>query len=155
MAAAWVMALDFEPPKLCAVLAGGTLTRELVEASGEFTVNLPTVAMLDATYGLGHVSGHNLDKIAKFKLKTAPASKVGAPLVEGCVGWLECKVERMPEATKRYDLFFAEVVAAWADDRAFVDGEWRFSKKELRTIHHLSKGVFLATGERLVARQGR
>ena len=96
MAAAWVMALDFNPPKLAAVIAEGTLTRELIDASGEFTVCLPTLAMLDTTYSVGDSSGRDLDKLATYGLKTAPGSVVGAPLIEGCVGWLECRVISEP-----------------------------------------------------------
>ena len=33
MAAAWVMALDINPPKVVAVIAEGTYTRELIDAS--------------------------------------------------------------------------------------------------------------------------
>src|SRR6185295_8115177 len=36
MTAAWVMAIDYDPAKIVAVIAADTLTRRLVEASGEF-----------------------------------------------------------------------------------------------------------------------
>lgn len=153
MAAAWVMALDFNPPKLAAVIAEGTFTRELVDASGEFTVCLPPVAMLDTTFTVGDCSGRDVDKFATYGIKTAPGSVVGAPLVEGCVGWLECRVIPEPTNHQRYDLFVAEVVAAWADDEVFADGDWRFTRDEHRTIHHLSRGVFFSTGQRIEARR--
>jgi flavin reductase (DIM6/NTAB) family NADH-FMN oxidoreductase RutF len=152
MAAAWVMALDFEPPRVAAVIAADTLTRELVDASGEFVVNVPTRAMVDEVYALGKRSGREVDKFRAYGLRTAPASRVAAPLVEGCVGWLECRVVPEPEIARRYDLFVAEVVAAWADDEVFVEGEWRFPDDARRTVHHLSRGVFLVTGERVEAR---
>ena len=38
MAAAWSMPLDFSPPKVAVVIDKATLTRELVEASGEFVL---------------------------------------------------------------------------------------------------------------------
>lgn len=43
MAAAWVMPVDYDPPKVAAVLDGSTLTRELVDASGEFGLSVPGV----------------------------------------------------------------------------------------------------------------
>jgi flavin reductase (DIM6/NTAB) family NADH-FMN oxidoreductase RutF len=155
MAAAWVMAIDFDPPKIAAVIAEDTLTRELIEASGEFCVSVPTVEMADLTYELGNVSGKELDKLEKYGVKTAPASKIAAPLIEGCAGWLECRVIPEPTIQESYDLFIAEVVAAWVDDRDFKDGDWRFEDPSRRTIHHLAKGVFFATGERVEARRGR
>jgi flavin reductase (DIM6/NTAB) family NADH-FMN oxidoreductase RutF len=153
MAAAWVMALDFDPPKICAVLASDTYTRELVEASGELVVNLPPRAMLDVTYAVGQVSGRDVDKAARHGLLLAPASRVGAPLVEGCVGWLECKVLPERDIERKYDLFVAEVVAAWADDEVFRAGRWHFPDDARRTIHHVAGGAFFMTGEQVEAKE--
>lgn len=151
MAAAWVMPLDFDPPKLAAVIAADTWTRELVEASGEFTVCVPTTAQADLTLAVGSLSGRDVDKFARFHLDVEPAAFVSAPLVGGCAAWLECRV--VPEAgiAERHDLFLAEVVAAWADDALYRDGEWRFAADGPRTIHHLKGGLFFATGERIRA----
>jgi len=152
MAAAWVMGLDFEPARVAAVIASGTFTRRLVEASGEFVVNVPTVAMARAVYEAGQVSGEEEDKFAIHAFATSPASIVGAPLVEGCAAWLECRVIPEPGIQERYDLFVAEVVAAWADGESFVNGVWQFPSDDKRTLHHLSDGVFLASGDRVDAK---
>ena len=146
MTAAWVMALDFDPAKIVAVIASDTFTRQLIEASGEFVVNVPTAKMLDTVYAAGKTSGKNADKFAALALATSPASIVGAPLLEGCAAWLECRVAPEPHMQERYDLFVADVVAAWADDASFVDGMWRFPRDEDRTLHHLSGGVFVESG---------
>jgi flavin reductase (DIM6/NTAB) family NADH-FMN oxidoreductase RutF len=147
MAAAWVMPLDLDPPKVAAVIAADTHTRPLIEASGEFVVNVPTAAMAEKVYAAGKVSGEDEDKFEMYGLETSRASIVGAPLVEGCAAWLECRIVPEPEIQKRYDLFVAEVVAAWADSESFVDGVWSFARDDLRTIHHLSAGVFLMSGD--------
>lgn len=148
MAAAWVMAIDFDPPKLAAVIAADTYTRELVEASGEFAVNLPTRAMAAVTFEVGNVSGRDTDKFARFGIATTPGTHVKSPLIDGCAGWLECRVLPEPGILERYDLYIAEIVAAWADDEVWKDGAWAFTGDESRTIHHLSGGTFLSTGER-------
>lgn len=153
MAAAWVMALDFDPPKVAAVIAADTFTRGLVEASGEFVVNVPTAAMADVVYAVGQVSGEDEDKFAAHALAVSEASKVRAPLIDGCAAWLECRVVPEPGVQQRYDLFVGDVVAAWADDALFVDGLWRFPSDAQRTIHHLSGGVFLASGNEIRTRR--
>jgi len=152
MAAAWNMALDFDPPKVCVVIDKSTFTRELVEASGEFVLNLPCRAQAALTVAVGDASGREMQpgKFEQMGLATAPASRVQAPLLEGCVGWLECRV--VPEAhnQQRYDLFIGEVLAAWADERVFADGHWRFddgTDPALRTLHYVAGGHFFATGE--------
>ncbi|RKH15461.1 flavin reductase family protein [Corallococcus sp. CA053C] len=154
MAAAWTMPIDFDPPKVSVVIAEGTFTRELVDASGEFTLCVPARAQLDLVYAAGTDSGRDEDKWAALGLKAAPASRVKAPLVEGCVGWLECRVLPEPDVQRKYDLFIAEVVAAWVEDSVWKDGGWDFSAgDDSRPIHHLAGGVFFATGERLQARK--
>ncbi len=151
MPAAWVMPVDFEPPLVAAVIAGGTATRALVDASGELALSIPPASLLDAVYEAGQVDGREVDKWARFGLRPAPASRVAAPLVEGCLGWLECRVVDCSLA-ERMDLFVCETVAAWADDDVFRDGEWRFSEPDRRSVHHVAAGRFFVTGEARVAR---
>ena len=52
---------------------------------------------------------------------------------------------------KKYDLLIAEVVAAYADDALFANGAWTFGGPETRTLHHLARGTFFRTGERIDA----
>ena len=151
MPAAWVMPLDFDPPLVAAVLATGTFTRELVEASGELTLSIPPASMLDAVYEAGQVDGRDGDKWTRLGFSRLPASRVAAPLVEGCLGWLECRVVERSLAGK-HDLFVCETVAAWADDAVFRGGEWRFDDPERRSIHHVAGGRFFVTGDARVAR---
>jgi flavin reductase (DIM6/NTAB) family NADH-FMN oxidoreductase RutF len=144
MSAAWVMALDFDPAKLVAVIAAGTFTRTLVTASGEFVVNVPTARLLDTSTPDKSRGGGGPFPLS---LKTSSASIVGAPLLDDCAAWLECKVVPEAHMQERYDLCVADVLAAWADDTSFVDGVWRFPRDEDRTLHHLSSGVFVTSGD--------
>lgn len=151
MAAAWNVPLDFDPPKIIVVIDKNTYTRELIEASGTFAINIPCVAQIDTVQKVGASSGRDLmdtDKFAEYGLDTFPTKEISVPLLKGCVGWLECKI--IPEAHNQntYDLFIAEVVAAYADERVFSDGHWHFEgHDDLRTIHHVAGGSFFATGE--------
>jgi flavin reductase (DIM6/NTAB) family NADH-FMN oxidoreductase RutF len=52
-----------------------------------------------------------------------------------------------PQIQDRYDLFFGEVVAAWADKQAFKNGHWSFEDGGSRSIHYVSGGNFFETGE--------
>ena len=47
MAAAWAMPLDFEPPKIAVVLDKSTWTRQVLESSGTFVLNVPCAAQAD------------------------------------------------------------------------------------------------------------
>lgn len=147
MAASWAMPLDFSPPKVAVVIDSRAYTRELVEASGEFVLCIPSRVIANQVLAVGSQSGHEVDKFAVLGIGAIPASKVQAPLIEGCVAWLECKVVSEPNNEKRYDLFLGEVVAAWADPRAFEDGRWTFENEDLKTIHYIAGGNFFTTGE--------
>lgn len=151
MAAAWNMPLDFNPPRIAIVIDKKTYTRELIEASGSFAINVPCKAQAEMVIKVGSSTGRELmgkepdNKFAAFTLPTFAASQIAAPLVEGCVAWLECKVIPEPHIQETYDLFLAEVVAAYADDRVFSDGRWNFEgHDELRTLHHVSGGFFFS-----------
>lgn len=149
MAAAWSMPLDFDPPKVAVVIDKSSYTRELVDASGEFVLSLPSRQLAEATLAVGTRSGRTGDKFDALGLATRASSVVAAPGVAGCVGWLECRVIPEPANQQRYDLFVAEVVAAAADTRVFTDGHWHFDDVTLRTLHYVAGGHFLVSGEAL------
>lgn len=151
MAAAWNMPLDFDPPKVAVVIDKSTWTRRLLEGSGEFVLNVPCQAQAALTTAVGGRSGHDHDKFAELGLSWSSASLVGAPLVDGCVAWLECRLLPEPHIQSKYDLFLGQVVAAWADPRAFSQGRWHFHDDQLRTLHHVAGGNYFIPGAQITA----
>ncbi|POZ61587.1 flavin reductase family protein [Chromobacterium alticapitis] len=148
MAAAWAMPLDFNPPKVLVVIDKSAYSRELIEASGEFILNVPCRAQAAQVVQVGSESGRDEDKFAASGLEALPAQKVGAPRVGGCIGYLECKVVPEPHNQQQYDLFIGEVVAAQADDAVFGGGHWHFDDDPAkRSLHYIAGGAFFATGE--------
>ena len=147
MAASWVMPLDFDPPKVAVVIERNTLTRELVDLSREFTFNIPPRTLADTTPGVGSISGRTSDKWSEFGLGTLPASHIDAPLIAGCIAWLECRVLDERAIEKRHDLFVAVVVAASADERVFSDSRWHSPAKNSKTLHYVAGGQFFTIGE--------
>jgi flavin reductase (DIM6/NTAB) family NADH-FMN oxidoreductase RutF len=154
MAAAWNMALDFTPPKVAVVLDKSTYTRKLLLAEGSFALSVPSVAIADATFQVGSESametGSFVDKFAKYKLGAFAGETATAPLVEGCVAWLECRRIPEPHIEQTYDLFLGEVVAAWADSRVYSEGRWNFSNPANATLHHVAGGAFLVPSGEVV-----
>jgi flavin reductase (DIM6/NTAB) family NADH-FMN oxidoreductase RutF len=151
MPAAWVMPLDTDPARIAIVISRETMTRELVDASGELVLNIPTAAQVDLAYAAGKQTGNDIDKFALHRIATEPASRVAAPLLTGCAAWLECRIVREPDLQIRYDLFILDILAAWADDRLFSGGRWHFPDPSTRTVHHVTAGLFFATGDPLEA----
>jgi flavin reductase (DIM6/NTAB) family NADH-FMN oxidoreductase RutF len=151
MAAAWSMPVEFTPPRIAVVIDKKTLTRELVMASGALALCIPGVALADATFAVGCVSGRDVpDKFERYGLRDRPGPVLGQPVIEeGCSAWLECRLIPERHTEEAYDTCFAEVVAAAADERVFSGGRWSFTEENaaLHTLHHLGAGAFAVAGQ--------
>jgi flavin reductase (DIM6/NTAB) family NADH-FMN oxidoreductase RutF len=64
----------------------------LLEAAGEFTINVMPSEMSDVVDYWGKHSGRDVDKWAKTGLQPAPARRIRAPIVEQGVLHFECRV---------------------------------------------------------------
>jgi len=154
MAAAWCCALDFDPPKLTVVLDKATRTRALIEGSGLFAIQVPTVAQLQLTQAVGSASlADDPDKLAHAGIELFEMAGQDVPLVAGCSAWLVCRLIDERHNQQAYDLFIGEVIAAWADERVFRDGRWHFETADpsLRSLHHVAGGHYYTIGEAVKA----
>lgn len=107
---AWCGTVCSDPAMLSISVRPERHSHGLIVDSGEFVVNLPTVAQTRITDWCGVVSGRDHDKFAEAGLTAAPAEKVGCPIVKECPVNIECRVtRRLPLGS--HDLFLAEVVA--------------------------------------------
>lgn len=152
MAAAWACALDYSPPKLTVVLDKSAKTRELVEKSGRFVIQVPTAAQLKLTHELGtHSLSSEPDKLTRAGAKLFDIDGYDQPFVTGCSAWLACKLISEPHNQQTYDLFIGEIVGAWSDTRVFKNGHWQFENADpaLRSLHYIAGGHFYAIGESL------
>ncbi|WP_338495038.1 flavin reductase family protein [Erwinia aphidicola] len=157
MAAAWACGLDFSPSKLTVVIDKIAKTRQLVEESGLFVIQVPTVAQINLTHAVGTRSLFNEpDKLANCGVELFSFDGYDLPFVRGCSAWLACRLIPEPHIQNTYDLFIAEVVGAWADSRVFSEGHWHFDQADpaLRSLHYVAGGQFYATGESLNVLEG-
>src|SRR5665647_2860634 len=90
---AWVMPTSIKPPLLAISLAPTRHSHTLIEESGEFIVNIPTLEILQAFYACGSLTGRSFYKFNKTNLTQLPAKQVKAPVFRECVAHLECSVE--------------------------------------------------------------
>ena len=136
MAQSWHMMMEFEPPLLAAVISGRNYSFELLRASRECVINIPTLELAQAVVGCGNTSGQNTDKFKAFGLTPTPATCVAAPLIEECYASVECRVTDtgMVDA---YAFFVLQAVKAWVDPQVTAP----------KTLHHLGYGRFMVAGE--------
>ena len=137
MTMSWHTMIDFNPPLLGLVIGDQSYTFNVLKATKECVVNIPTVALAKKAVACGNISGRTIDKFKALHLTPVKASRVRAPMIGECYANLECKVVDQRMAA-RYNFFILEVVQAWIDPR----------KKNPRTFHHLGEGVFTAGRKR-------
>jgi len=136
MTMSWHTMLEFEPPLVGCVISSRNYTFDIVKATKQCVINIPTVELSKKVVDCGNTSGRTVDKFKEFRLTPAVASSINAPLIDECYVNLECRVidDKM---VPQYNLFILEVIKAWIDPK----------KEHPQTIHHLGEGVFMVAGE--------
>ena len=151
MPAAFVTPLSIDPPLIGLAVHAARHTHDMIRFSEEFALNIPTRQLLHHVQYLGSVGGAELDKFELTKLPTFRARRVNAPLLEGCVGWIECGVhDAFPVGD--HTLFIGKVAAAQAEQDAFADGAWLLADPEERPLSYLGINYYAILGDRLEAR---
>jgi len=136
MTMSWHTMIDFEPPIVGCVVSNRNFSFNILKATKECVLNIPTVELAAQVVGCGNTSGREVDKFKTFGLTAMAASKVAAPLIAECYANLECRVVDTKMVAK-YNLFILEVIQGWIDS----------SRKQPRTIHHQGRGVFMIAGK--------
>jgi flavin reductase (DIM6/NTAB) family NADH-FMN oxidoreductase RutF len=150
MPAIFTTPVSIDPPLIAVAIHPARHTHDMVRFSEEFALNIPTRELLHHVQYLGSVTGAELNKFELTRLPTFRARKVSAPLLEGCVGWIECGVEDA-YAIGDHTLFVGKVVAASVEQDAFADA-WLLADPEERPLHYLGVNYYAVLGERLEAR---
>lgn len=138
MTMSWHTMLDFEPPIIGCVISNRDYTFNILKATKECVIAIPSVEIVAKVVSVGNTSGRDIDKFKTFALTVGPASVVKAPLIEECYANLECRVVDTAMVNK-YNFFVLEVVKAWIDPAV----------KDPKTIHHMGKGVFMIAGKKI------
>ncbi|MDH4101121.1 MAG: flavin reductase family protein [Nitrospirota bacterium] len=128
MTCTWATPVSEEPPMLIVCIEKQHHTAELIRRSGEFGISIPSDTMVEQLVLCGTLSGHKDDKFAKAGLKQLPARYIKAPLIDDCIGWLECRVTDTVEAGECY-AFVGKILSAAVDERFFQDGVWNAASR--------------------------
>lgn len=110
---AWAGTVCSEPPMLSISVRPERHSYELIHASGEFVVNIPSLRLARETDWCGVVSGRDENKFKKTGLTPGKALVVRPPIVQECPLNIECKV-RKTLALGSHVMFVAEIVAVQA-----------------------------------------
>ena len=150
MPAVFVTPLSFDPPLIGLAVHPSRHTHDMIKYSEQFALNIPGRELLQHCQYLGSVTGREIDKLELTKLPTFRARRVEAPLLEGCVGYIECGVEDA-FTTGDHTFFVGKVVAAQVEQEAFEE-TWLLTDSELKPLHYVGLNYYALLGERLEAR---
>jgi flavin reductase (DIM6/NTAB) family NADH-FMN oxidoreductase RutF len=92
MTMSWHTMLEFEPPLLGCVISRRNYSFDILQATKQCVINIPTVELAEQVVGIGNSSGRDVDKFNKFNLTPVAACCVNAPIIDECYASLECKL---------------------------------------------------------------
>lgn len=116
MAVAWIAIAGAKPPSVMMSIRSTRKTLEMIENSGEFTVNTPRADMAAQLDFTGIVSGRTVpDKLREVGLTAVPGAVVSAPIIAECPHNLECRVARMLEHGD-HTIVIGEIVETHIDE---------------------------------------
>ena len=119
----------------------------MIQASGEFVINLTTGEQVRATDICGVRSGKDIDKWKECGFTRGRASSLQyAPIIAESPVNIECKVKSVQELGSHH-MFLAEVTAVQVDEKYMDEtGKFELNKTGLLVYSH---GEYLGLGEKL------
>ena len=139
MTITWHMVTDFTP-QIALTTGPWNYSFRALTHTKECALCVPGVDLAEKAVSIGDCSGADTDKFQKFGLTPLPAAEVGAPLIEECLGCLECRVE---DYLAPQGIFLLRGVRAWGNA----------GRAERRTFHAKGDGTFAVDGETLNLRR--
>ncbi len=149
MPAIWTTPLSHTPPLVGVVAHPSRHTHDMIRFAEQFALNFPARDLMNHAHYFGVVSGRDVNKLDLSKLPTFKAAKVDAPLIEGCIAYIECGLEdalRLGDHT----LFVGRPLVVQAESGSF-DETWLVDDPDYRPLHYLGLDRYAVLGERLQA----
>ena len=109
-----VSVVDFEMPALLITVNRSSSSHDPIAASGCFSVNILAEGQQDVSVRFTGFRGHKGE--ARFEGAVWTMLKTGAPVLQGAVAALDCRVLQSHEFGKQ-TLFFGQMVAATTHNR--------------------------------------
>ena len=144
---AWTGIINTIPAKTYISVRPQRFSYPLIEASGQFVINLPTRSLVRAVDYCGVKSGRDVNKWEAMGLHTHPAFALeDCPLLAESPVSLECRVTDKLELGSHH-MFLADIVAVDVEESLLdKEGKLRLDRCGLLAYAH---GDYYALGERL------
>lgn len=144
---AWCGNINSEPPMLSISVRPTRFSHAIIAASGEFVVNIPSVAQAKAVDYCGVASGRDVDKFAATGLTPYGEDAALCPAVAECPISICCRV-RQTIPLGSHDLFLADISEVLVEE-SLMDASGRFRLERAAPLCY-AHGHYYSLG----ARQG-
>lgn len=145
MTAAWTGTICSEPPMCYVSIRPERHSYDIVKRTGEFVINLTTVALAKVTDWCGVRSGRDFDKFAHCGLTPEKSAVVSAPSIGEAPVSIECRVRQIVPLGS-HDMFVADVVNV-AVDESLIDAETGKLDLQRAGLLCYSHGEYFRMGE--------
>ena len=143
---AWTGIINSQPPKTYISVRPERYSYDLISASREFVINLPTAEMVRAIDYCGVRSGRDENKFETQGLTVLPVEGFSCPMVGEAPLSLACRVTDIVKLGT-HDMFLADIVSVYVDN-SLVDGDGKLhlAKAGLCAYAH---GEYFALGKKI------
>jgi flavin reductase (DIM6/NTAB) family NADH-FMN oxidoreductase RutF len=109
MLVTWVMQASFDPPMVVVAVQNTAHTTAVMKQSGAFAINFMSDEQRKQAGAFGQEYAKAGDKLAKQAQH--PGAATGSPILDGAIGYLECRIKGWMVGGD-HDVALAEIVAA-------------------------------------------
>jgi len=120
MALDWLTRVNYSPPMLGICVNKQHASHGAILSTNEYSVNIPTVDMVEITDYTGLVSGKRVDKSNLFEVFYGTLK--AAPMIIKCPITMECRVTEVVSLPTN-SFFIAEIVSIFSEERFLTDGK--------------------------------
>jgi flavin reductase (DIM6/NTAB) family NADH-FMN oxidoreductase RutF len=119
MALGWVSRVNATPPMIGCGVGKHHYTNKGIQENRTFSINIPSVDMMEKTDYCGLVSGKSADKSGLFEIFYGDLKS--APMISECPVNLECRLVNTVENPTN-NFYIGEIVASYTEEKYLTDG---------------------------------
>lgn len=139
---AWHMPVSASPKLVAIALAHNRFTLELLEQSQAFSINVPTMDLLEAVKYCGSKSGRDVNKFKETGLTPVLCQEIQGNYIDECIANIECSLYNIHDAGD-HKIVVGKVEAAHTES-GFLTKENVIDLDRTKLIQHLG-GKHFAT----------
>jgi len=143
MAVDWLTRTNFDPPMMGVCVNKGNASSAAILETGQYSVNVPTIDMVEITDYTGLVSGSRVDKSGIFE--TFYGDLEAAPMIRSCPVNVECRLEKTVDLPTN-NFFIGEMINIYVGEE-YLDGGKPDVKKIRPFLLTMPDNRFWAVGE--------